>query len=51
MLRVESVSKHYAGKHALKTVSLKADSGKIHGLLGPNGAGKTSLIRIITGIT
>ncbi|MBI1222138.1 MAG: ATP-binding cassette domain-containing protein [Bacteroidetes bacterium] len=51
MLKVESVSKHYAGKTALNNVSLEAHTGKIYGLLGPNGAGKTSLIRIITCIT
>lgn len=51
MLKVDSVTKHYAGKTALKGVSFEARTGKISGLLGPNGAGKTSLIRIITRIT
>jgi ABC-2 type transport system ATP-binding protein len=51
LLRVENVSKHYAGHTALDNVSLSIPTGSIYGLLGPNGAGKTTLIRIINRIT
>jgi len=51
MIKVENVSKNYAGKTALSHVSFEIDRGTIFGLLGPNGAGKTSLIRILTQIT
>ena len=51
LLKVDHVSKHYAGHTALNDVSLSIGQGKIYGLLGPNGAGKTTLIRIINHIT
>jgi len=50
-LKVENVSKAYAGHQALNDVSISVDPGSVYGLLGPNGAGKTSLIRIINQIT
>lgn len=51
LLRVEHVSKHYAGHTALDDVSLTIPRGSVYGLLGPNGAGKTTLIRIVNRIT
>ncbi len=51
LLKVENVSKYYAGHTALDDVSLTVPRGHIYGLLGPNGAGKTTLIRIINHIT
>lgn len=51
LLKVENVSKHYAGHTALDDVSLAVEQGRVYGLLGPNGAGKTTLIRIINHIT
>ncbi len=51
LLRVENVTKRYAGHTALDDVSLAIPQGSIYGLLGPNGAGKTTLIRIINRIT
>ncbi|MBO5813138.1 MAG: ATP-binding cassette domain-containing protein [Alistipes sp.] len=51
LLRIENVSKHFAGHTALDDVSLSIPQGSIYGLLGPNGAGKTTLIRIINRIT
>ena len=50
-LRVEHVSKQFAGHKALDDVSLTIPQGSVYGLLGPNGAGKTTLIRIINRIT
>jgi len=50
ILRVENISKRFAGHTALNNVSLTFPKGKIFGILGPNGAGKTTLIRIINQI-
>ncbi len=51
LLKVEHITKRYAGHTALDDVSLEIPQGSIYGLLGPNGAGKTTLIRIINRIT
>ena len=51
IVRVEHVTKQYAGHRALDDVSLAVPEGCVYGLLGPNGAGKTTLIRIINRIT
>ena len=37
LLRVEHVSKRYAGHTALDDVSLAVPQGSVYGLLGPNG--------------
>lgn len=44
------ISKHFAGVHALRSVSFSIRSGSIHGLVGENGAGKSTLGRLIGGI-
>jgi branched-chain amino acid transport system ATP-binding protein len=49
-LEVESLTKHFGGLTAVKSVSLQVDKGQMVGLIGPNGAGKTTLLRLITGI-
>jgi len=49
-LEVESLTKHFGGLTAVKSVSLQIDKGQMVGLIGPNGAGKTTLLRLITGI-
>jgi ABC-2 type transport system ATP-binding protein len=51
LLKIENISKQYAGHKALDDISIDIKKGEIFGLLGPNGAGKTSLIRIINQIT
>lgn len=50
MLEVRNIVKRFGNKLALNNISVKFESGKIHGILGPNGAGKTTLIRIINQI-
>ncbi len=51
MLKLQSVTKSYADKIAVKNLSFEVTRGEIFGILGPNGAGKTSTIRMICGIT
>ena len=49
ILRLDRVSKNFAGLKALKEVSFELEQGGIYGLIGPNGAGKTTLLAIISG--
>jgi ABC-2 type transport system ATP-binding protein len=48
-LKVENVTKKYADKLAVDSVSLNIGNG-ITGLLGANGAGKTTLMRMVADI-
>lgn len=48
-LLLDSVSKKYGKKYALKDLTIEFTNG-VYGILGANGAGKTTLINIITGI-
>ena len=50
LLEVTSLSKDFAGLHALEDVSFQAEAGKILGIIGPNGAGKTTLFNVVSGI-
>ncbi len=47
---VESVTKTFGSKTAVKDLSFGVPPGQICGLLGPNGAGKTTLFRLLMGI-
>lgn len=49
-LRVESISKRFAGVFAVNNVSFTLEKGSIMGLIGPNGAGKSTVFRMITGV-
>src|SRR6266403_303753 len=49
MIKVENLTKRYAGVTALNGVSFEVQRGEILGFLGPNGAGKTTTMRILTG--
>src|SRR5579864_3154138 len=49
MIEVDSLTKDYAGRLALKEVSFTVEKGEILGFLGPNGAGKSTTMRMITG--
>jgi len=48
-LRVEGISKRFAGVQALDAVSLEFPPGQVTALMGENGAGKSTLIKIING--
>jgi branched-chain amino acid transport system ATP-binding protein len=49
LLRVEKVSKSFAGFVALKDVDLTVAKGQMACIIGPNGAGKSTLFNLITG--
>src|SRR6201984_1521098 len=47
MIKVENLTKRYAGQTAIKDLSFEVGRGEIMGFLGPNGAGKTTTMRIL----
>ena len=49
MLDVETIDLYYGAAQALRSVSIKADPGKVTCILGRNGVGKTSLLRALVG--
>ncbi len=49
-LRVEGLSRHFGGVHAIADLSFEIRSGTVHSIIGPNGAGKTTLINLLTGV-
>lgn len=51
VIALDSISKSYEQKVAVRNLSFAIEPGSMFGLLGPNGAGKTSSIRMIVGIT
>ena len=47
MIKVENLTKRYAGHTAIKDLSFEVGKGEIMGFLGPNGAGKSTTMRIL----
>jgi putrescine transport system ATP-binding protein len=50
LLRLEQVSKHFAGTAVVESVSLDIFEGEFFALLGPSGCGKTTLLRMLAGL-
>ena len=50
MLKVEGLSAHYGGIHALQGIGLEVRDGSIVSLIGANGAGKSTTLMSICGV-
>jgi branched-chain amino acid transport system ATP-binding protein len=48
ILRMQGVSKAFAGFIAVRDLDLDIARGTIHALIGPNGAGKTTVFNLVT---
>ena len=48
MIKVQNLTKRYAGVTAIDNLSFEVDKGEIVGFLGPNGAGKSTTMRILS---
>jgi putrescine transport system ATP-binding protein len=49
LVRIEGVSKHFAGVPAVAELTLDIFEGEFFALLGPSGCGKTTLLRLLAG--
>ncbi len=47
MIKVENLTKRYAGQTAIQDLNFEVGKGEIMGFLGPNGAGKSTTMRIL----
>jgi len=50
MLKIQSLSAHYGGIHALQGIDLEVPDRSIVSLIGANGAGKSTTLRSIVGL-
>jgi ABC-2 type transport system ATP-binding protein len=48
MIKVENLTKRYAGQTAIDDLNFEVGKGEIMGFLGPNGAGKSTTMRILS---
>ena len=49
-LRLQAVTRRYAGGAGLSQVDLSVARGEIHALVGLNGAGKSTLMKLVVGM-
>jgi branched-chain amino acid transport system ATP-binding protein len=50
LLRLEGLTRRFAGLVAVDGVDMDVAAGGIHAVIGPNGAGKTTLFNLISGL-
>ena len=50
LLRLESLTRRFAGLVAVDSVDMDVQPGGVHAVIGPNGAGKTTLFNLISGL-
>src|SRR5205823_13307563 len=48
MIKVEHLTKRFAGQTAIDDLNFEVGKGEIMGFLGPNGAGKSTTMRILS---
>ena len=48
MIRVQNLTKRYAGRTAVENLSFEVAKGEIVGFLGPNGAGKSTTMKLLS---
>lgn len=48
MIKVENLTKRYAGVTAINNLNFEVEKGEVVGFLGPNGAGKSTTMKILT---
>src|SRR4030081_3790066 len=48
MIKVENLTKRFAGQTAIQDLNFEVGKGEIMGFLGPNGAGKSTTMRILS---
>jgi iron(III) transport system ATP-binding protein len=51
ILELRNVTKQYAGRRVVDSVSLQVRRGAFYSLLGPSGCGKTTLLRLVAGLS
>jgi branched-chain amino acid transport system ATP-binding protein len=49
ILKLDKLTRYFAGLAAVKDVSFELEPGGLVGLIGPNGAGKTTLLSLVAG--
>ncbi|MBU0935177.1 MAG: ATP-binding cassette domain-containing protein, partial [Spirochaetes bacterium] len=50
MLKINNLSVHYGGIHAIQSIGFEVPDGKIITLIGANGAGKSTTLKSIVGL-
>ena len=50
LLRLQGLTRRFAGLVAVDAVDLVIPAGGVHAIIGPNGAGKTTLFNLISGL-
>src|SRR5450759_4187276 len=48
MIKVENLTKRFAGQTAIQDLNFEVGKGEAVGFLGPNGAGKSTTMRILS---
>jgi ATP-binding cassette subfamily F protein 3 len=49
LVRLENITKTYAGREVLDSIDFRVEEGEHVGLIGRNGTGKSTIFRLITG--